>query len=167
MKVFEKKLFCFVFLLLVAFIFFPCQAEAILELSIAGSNPDFGFLNVGEEKELVDNGSYQQEVTCKSTNNRTWNLNIYCLRPLSSQQYSIAAENFTWAVTWTDGKGNLIREHEYAPFSATLSLVYISQGEENNGTTVKIQFRYRLRIPLNQPMGNYYTLVRFNLVEPL
>lgn len=163
----KKLLFYAFFFILLAFIFFPPHADAILELSLEGNNLDFGFLNVGEEKELVDKGSYHQEVICKSTNNRTWNLNIYCLNPFATDKYALAWENFTWTVTWTDGKGTLIKEHDYVPFSAIPSLVYISQGEENTGTAVKLQFKYRLRIPLNQPMGNYFTLVRFSLIEPL
>lgn len=163
----KRRISYFIFLLLASFLFFPLQARAILELNIHGSSLDFGFMGVDEEKRLADEGTFHQEISCKSTNNRTWHLEVYCLEPLSSAQYVIPEEYFRYSTVWTNGKGNLINEHQFVPLTTAPSLTYISQAEDNTGNEVKIRFKYRLHIPLNQPMGNYYTTIRFSLIEPL
>ena len=142
-------------------------APAALEVSTDKKAISFGLMYLGDDKELAQYGGYHNEITCSSTNGNTWYLKISLLKPLSSVQDSIPLEYFKWQLAASDGKSTPITQYQYREFSLFPELVYISSPEENSGTPVHLQFKYRLEIPEAQTAGSYQTVIRFTITEVL
>lgn len=153
--------------ILVASLSISNNAAAALNVSIDFQSVFFDRIGLGETKELFDFGDYHNEVTCNSTNGRTWYLKMHLLRPLSFDRFSIPVENFQWQVVYSDGTGDLMNPHRYTPFSLIPNLIYMSGSGESSGTDVRIQFKYRLTIPEIQRAGTYNTIIRYTLTEML
>ena len=141
--------------------------EAALTITTDHRTIAFGVMQLGEEKRLAQLGSYQNQITCSSTNGQSWYLKMHLLQPLSSGAETIPLEQFTWRVTSPNGKGTLAAPNQFAPFSLTPQLVYISGANEASGDAIVLQFTYSLRIPDAQVSGIYQTLIRFTLTELL
>ncbi len=130
------------------------------------SNIPFGEMDMGEWKEL-GGGSYHNQLTCKSTNGRTWYIKIHVLAPLTSQGIrTIDNSHFRYIPVWTDGAGNL-QNNSYNAFTSTPALVYVSGPNDNGGNNINIQLKYDLSVPTNQVAGVYNTIVRYIMTETL
>lgn len=159
-----KKILLFLIALLLNL---PSFAYAGLELSVDRNPLSFGLMELTEEKELARYGGYEHEVTASSTNGNTWYLKINILRPLTSAEDTIPLEYFKWQATTLNGSGALARPYQFNEFSLFPELVYTSSVDENSGTEVTLQFKYRLKIPEVQIRGSYTTVIRFTLTEVL
>lgn len=142
-------------------------AEAALEFTTDNRQVAFGAMQLGEEKTLAELGTYHNEITCTSSNGRTWYLKMNVISPLSSGADRISLERFTWEVVSTTGRGTLTHPHEPAPFRLSPDLVYVSGADEASGQAVSFQFRYHLKMPDAQLSGIYHTTIRFTLAEVL
>ena len=143
-------------------------SQATLALSTDHRPIVFGLMQLDEEKTVSEAGNYQNELTCSSTNHRSWYLKIHLLQPFSSGSAVIPPEQLSWQATVVGGgQGALVLPNEFTPFRLMPDLVYSSGAGENGGDQVKIQFRYRLRLPSQQRSGAYHTMIRFTLMEYL
>lgn len=159
------------FINLVLVLSFSLPAYAELSISTDHRSLFFGIMQLGEEKELAQQGSHHNEVTCSSTGANTWYLKINLLQPLSSTaaeaEEMIPVESFKWQFVWTDGKGTAPDAYQFKSFSLTPDLVYMSGPDEANGNSINFQFKYYLKIPESQTSGVYSTTIRFTLTEIL
>lgn len=89
-----------IFILVFAFV--PSVYPAI-EITTDHRALFFGPMQLGEEKELAEFGSYHNQITCSSNNKNTWYLKISLLGPLSSGAETIPPEYFKWQLTYTSG----------------------------------------------------------------
>jgi len=142
-------------------------AHAALELSTDNLPVAFGLMELEQERVLAERGDYHSEITCRSTNEQAWNLKISVLGPLSSGAETIPLENFGWQLSRTSGNGTTVGTSQFTPFSLFPELVYMSGPNEASGASVRLQFRYRLKIPERQVSGSYNTTIRFTLTEIL
>lgn len=141
------------------------SAYAAIEISTDHRPIFFGPMQLDEEKELAQLGSYHNQITCSSTNANTWYLKINLLQPLTSGTQTIPLEYFKWQLTWTDGKGTVVNPYQFKEFRLFPDLVYISGQDEATGNSINFQFKYYLKIPENQVSGAYNTTIRFTLTE--
>ena len=153
--------------LLVAFGLATPPAWAALQITSDHRAIFFGLMKLDESKELAQSGSYHNEITCISTNGRQWQLKISLLQPLVGGGEEIAMENFEWQLAATTGHGNPAQPYRFVPFSLMPELVYMSATDEAEGTPVRFQFKYRLKIPELQVSGTYQTTIRITVTEML
>ncbi|MBI2093654.1 MAG: hypothetical protein HYT88_02910 [Candidatus Omnitrophica bacterium] len=137
------------------------------EISTDNRSLFFGLMHLGEEKTLSQFGNYHNQVTCTSTNGRSWNLKISVLHPLTSGRDNIPLEAFQWQMVSTNGKGTIPKLYQFSPFSLVPTLVYISHTDETAGSSIQFNFKYELKIPESQAAGAYQTTIRFTLTEIL
>ena len=163
----KRKFFPSLLCLMLFLLSWQTIVYAVLEISIDKQPLAFGFMQLGEEKELNQYGGYHQEIVCSSTDGNTWYLKINLLKPLSSGQDAIPLENFKWQLVYSSGKGRIANLYEYKEFSLFPDLVYISASDENAGESISLQFKYLLEIPEVQTAGSYNTVIRFTLTEVL
>ena len=143
------------------------SASAAMTLSSDQRPLFFGRMQPGESKELVESGVYHNQITCTSTNGRTWYVKVHLLEPLADGGATIPLDHLQWQVAGTDGRGSTQHTHQFTPFQLTPDLVYISGADDASGTPVQVQFKYRLEIPETQVGGVYHTTVRFTFTEVL
>lgn len=136
------------------------------KMSTSTSDISFGEMDIGEWKQLGE-GSYYTQITCKSTNGKTWYLKTYVLTPLTSGARTIDNSYFKYMPGWTDGTGTIQNQYTFNAFTTTPTLVYLSGGGDNNGNDIHIQFQYGLSIPAHQVAGPYNTTVRYLMTETL
>ena len=141
--------------------------EAALTITTDHQTIAFGVMQLGEEKRLAQLGSYQNQITCSSTNGQSWSLKMHLLQPLSSGAETIPLDQFTWQATSPNGHGVLASPNQFTPFSLAPQTVYISGADEASGDAVTVQFTYSLRVPDEQVSGIYQTIIRFTLTELL
>ncbi len=146
---------------------FVTPVWAGLALSTDNRSLFFGLMQLGETKELAQFGSYHNQLTCSSTNNRLWYLKVQLLQPLSAGDEAIPVENFQWQMSYTNGTGTVANPFQYTPFRLTPALIYTSGANEAAGASIKLQFKYSLKIPDAQISGAYQTTIRFTLTEVL
>lgn len=157
-----------VFFILILIFGLNSAAHGAIEISIDHRALFFGVMQLGEEKELADSGTYHNQISCSSTNGKPWYLKIGLLQPLTSGSESIPVENFKWQLVWTDGLGMRVSDpHQFKEFSVFADLVYTSAADEASGNPVNFQFKYYLKIPQAQISGVYNTIIRFTLTEIL
>ena len=144
-------------------------SHAAITMDLDRTTIDFRSLNTGQTSELADQGTYHNQVTCSSTNNKTWYLKAHLVRPFTSGMNTIPAENFQWMVVSIGNGRGMVTNSINVPtsFSTIQSTIYTSAETDNTGTEVKIQFRYILTIPKNQVAGGYDAIVRLMMVESL
>lgn len=138
---------------------------AAIEISTDHRQLFFGLMQLDEEKELAQLGTYHNQITCSSTNGNTWYLKINLLQPLTSGAETIPLEYLKWQLTWTNGKGTVVTPYRFKEFRLFPDLVYVSGPDEATGNSVNFQFKYYLKIPENQISGAYNTVIRFTLTE--
>ncbi|OIO32729.1 MAG: hypothetical protein AUJ70_04885 [Candidatus Omnitrophica bacterium CG1_02_40_15] len=156
------------------FIFITLLLVSITTICLAGeftmstdtSNVSFGEMAIGDWKEL-GGGTYHNQLTCKSTNGKTWYVKIYVLAPLTSGTKTINNSYFKYMPGWTNGTGSVQNQYSFIAFSGISSLVYVSGPDDNSGSDVYLQFKYGLSIPANQVAGIYNTTVRYVMTETL
>ena len=149
-------------------IFINKPAYAAFEIETDAFSIDFGFMNIGESKELQEKGMYHNEITCKSDNAKTWYLKTQTIEPLKSGEDYVPYENFKWKIVEVlNGDGVIYNKDMYNTFSDITSLVYTSGPNDSGGREVKIRFKYHLLIPKNQVAGNYRTIIRYTMTELL
>ncbi|MBI5144382.1 MAG: hypothetical protein HZA30_04880 [Candidatus Omnitrophica bacterium] len=148
---------------------FSGMASAGITMSLDRDMVDFRTMENGETKEISDQGAYHNELTCTSTNNKTWYVKVNTVRPFTSGIRTIQNEYFQWKVVEViNGKGIVTNNINYPSFFRDIpSLVYTSDPVDNTGTEVKIRFRYILTIPKSQAAGNYFASVRWTMTELL
>lgn len=144
--------------------FLSC-AYAGIDISTDNRSLFFGLMHLGEEKELTQSGAYHNQITCKSTNGRSWYLKISLLQPLSCGVETIPLDYFKWQLVWTNGKGMTISPYQLKPFNLIPDSVYISGADETSGSPIDFQFKYYLKIPEMQISGVYNATIRFTLTE--
>lgn len=141
-------------------------AYALFEAGVDSYNIDFGFMNIGEVRELQEKGSYHNEINCRSDTGQAWYLKIQAVEPLTSGDDRIPYEDFKWAVIEViDGDGVIYNKDMYNVFSDTPFLVYTSGPSDYTGAEVKVRFKYSLSIPRNQAAGNYRAVIRYTMTE--
>lgn len=147
----------------------PGFAYAEITMSLDRDMVDFRTMESGQTKEVSDQGVYHNQITCTSTNNKTWYLKANTIRPLTFGSYMIPNENFQWKVTAViNGKGIVANNiNQLNAFTDTPSVVYTSASDDNTGAEIKLQFRYILTIPKNQIAGNYFSSIRWTMTELL
>lgn len=138
---------------------------AALEFSTDHRPVAFGMMRLGEEKILEQSGTYQNQITCSSTDGQAWYLKVNVLGPLSAGAETIPLEQFGWWLTSTTGRGTEAHPNMFTPFSLVPDTIYLSTADEASGTPVTFQVRYRLTIPERQISGVYSTTIRFTLTE--
>lgn len=160
------KIFTIILTILVSM---AASAHASITMDISRDLVDFRTMESGQTQTIADQGVYHNELTCTSTNNRTWYIKTNIVRPLTSGLNSIAPENLKWMVVDVlNGKGIVYNNRNVAnPFSFAKGLVYTSDPADNTGNQVKLRFRYILAVPKNQVAGNYYGSVRWTMTEVL
>jgi hypothetical protein len=152
----------------ISLIFINKPAYAVFEIEVDAYGIDFGFMNIGESKEVQEKGVYHNEITCKSDNAKTWHLKIQTIEPLKSGEDYIPDENFKWKVVEVlTGDGVIHNKDSYSAFSDTASLVYTSGPNDSGGSEIKLRFKYSLLIPKNQVAGNYRAVIRYTMTELL
>jgi hypothetical protein len=162
----SRNLVIIIFFLSLSFININKPAYALFEIGADAFNIDFGFMNIGDSKELQERGTYQSEITCTSDNARAWYLKIQSFEPLKSAEDYIPYENFTWKVVEVlNGDGVIYNKDRYNPFSAAASLVYQGGPNDSGGREVKVRLKYSLSIPRNQVAGNYRTIIHYTMTE--
>ncbi|OGW74968.1 MAG: hypothetical protein A2Z72_07565 [Omnitrophica bacterium RBG_13_46_9] len=151
-----------------AFVIPMKDACAIFQLTVGGRDIDFGFMKIGEWKELTDEGYYQNEITCQSDKGNTWYLKVHLLTPFESGENDIEPSRFKWKVVEVvDGNGIITNEGMFNDFSQSPNVVYTSGGDDSNGGEVKVRLSYGLQIPTGQAAGNYRVYLRYTLSETL
>ena len=144
------------------------DSHALFQISVDSRFIDFGYMSLGEFKELHDKGSYQNEVTCQSDKGETWYLKIHLVSPLRWGANEIPAENFKWkAIDLITGTGYVTNRNLFNDFSNIPMLVYTSSPEDNAGREVKIRFTYGLQVPGELITGNYQATIRYTFTETL
>jgi len=145
----------------------PTIAYAAISMSLDKNMLDFRTMNPGETREVADQGDYHNQITCSSTNSRTWYVKAHMIRPFTSRQFTMPSEALKWMVVSVgDGKGTIYNNlHTQNPFSTMPSTIYTSSDLDNTGTEVKIQLRYVLAVPKNQVAGNYDAIIRLTMAE--
>jgi hypothetical protein len=145
------------------------SSQAVITMTIDRAMVDFRIMENGQSTEVSDQGVYDNQVTCTSTNNVTWYLKTNLVRPFTSGPNTIPNENFSWkVVNVVNGRGMVFNNLNAAnSFTDARSLVYTSDPADNTGAEVRIQFRYLLTIPKNQIAGNYFATVRWTMNETL
>lgn len=138
-----------------------------LTISTDTSSISFGAMDIGGQKELGSSG-YHNQLTCKSTNSKTWYIKIHVLAPFTSQGIRTIDNNyFRYMPVWTDGTGSLQNILSYSAFTTMPTLVYVSGPNDNDGNNINIQFKYDISVPANQVAGAYNTTVRYIMTETL
>lgn len=130
---------------------------------------DFRMMENGETREISDQGVYHNQLTCTSTNNKTWYVKVNMVRPFTAGNRTIPNQYFQWKVVDViNGKG-VVNNNINQPNSFTDSqgLVYTSAPLDNTGTEISLRFRYILAIPRNQAAGNYFATIRWTMTELL
>lgn len=149
-------------------IFGPYSEAATFEITVDKAFIDFGFMEIGEFKEIKEQGDYHNEVTCKSDRGQTWYLKIHLVAPLQSGASEMPSANFKWKVIDViNGTGYAKNKNEFNSFSTAPMAVYTSSPEDNQGREVKIRFTYGLEIPQTQITGNYQCIMRYTFTETL
>ena len=162
----RKKIVLVIFF--IGLILVSTDAYALFELNVDNFTIDFGFMNIGQTKELMERGSYQNEITCRSDNGNIWHLKIHLLDPLKSGTNYIPLSDFEWKVTSViNGDGVAYNQGAFNSFLDIPSLTYTSGPGDGTGRDVRIRFDYRLTVPKNQPSGNYRTILRYTVTEIL
>jgi hypothetical protein len=140
-----------------------------ISMSVDRNMLDFRAGNPGEEIELADQGTYHNQVSLSSTNNKTWYFRAHLVRPLTSGTNTIPNENFKWEVVSIGAGSGIITNNINVPtpFTTTPSIIYTSGDADNSGTVINIQFRYHLAIPKNQIAGAYDAVIRLTMNELL
>lgn len=156
-----------IFIILVILLSVFSRSYASIEISTDHRSLFFGLMQLGQEKELAQSGTYHNQVTCSSTNGNTWYLKISLLHRLSSAEETIPLEYFKWQLVWTNGSGTVVNPYQFKTFSLIPDLVYISGSGESGGSLVNLQFKYSLKVPDTQLSGTYNTTIRFTLTEAL
>ena len=64
----------------------PTIAYAAISMSLDKNMLDFRTMNPGETREVADQGDYHNQITCSSTNSRTWYVKAHMIRPFTSRQ---------------------------------------------------------------------------------
>lgn len=136
-------------------------------ISTDNRSVDFGQMKLEEEKELRYLGDYHNEITCTSSNQRTWYLKVNLLMPLTSGADTISLDNFKWQLVWNDGRGTMANPYRFKEFSLSPELIYICGPGDSQGNAIHLRFKYYLKIPQAQAQGIYITVVRFTLTEIL
>lgn len=145
-----------------------CAAPAVhaaMELRSDSRSLFFGLMELGEDKTLSQAGAYHNEIICASTGGRPWFLKVNALGPLASGAEEIPLERFSWQLVRAEGTGGGASPGEYRPFDLIPDTVYISGPGEDAGQPVRLQLRYRLRLPDAVVSGSYQTTIRFTLTE--
>jgi hypothetical protein len=144
------------------------SAHATFEMSVDRPFVDFGFMDIGEFKELMEQGSYHNEVTCTSDNGNTWYLKLHLLAPLRSGTDEIQTTNFKWKIVEiVNGTGYPANENNFNNFSTAPLVAYTSSPGDSGGTAVGIRFTYGLQVPQTQITGNYQCVMRYTFTETL
>lgn len=145
------------------------NARAAISMALDRNMLDFRAVNPGSSAELADQGDYQNEVTCSSTNNKTWYLKAHLVRPFTCGVNTIPSENFKWIVVSVgSGRGTLANTINMpTSFASAPSIIYTSGDVDNSGTEIKLRFRYLLVVPKNQVAGSYDAVIRLTMNELL
>lgn len=145
------------------------DAHAAISMTADRTTLDFRAVDPGSIVELADQGSYHNEITCTSTNNKTWYLKANIVRPFTSGMNTIPSNNLKWIVVSAgDGKGTISGAINMpTSFTTIPSIIYTSVDLDNTGTAVKIRFRYQLVVPKNQIAGAYDAVIRLTMNELL
>lgn len=154
-------------ILTILFLSISTSAWSTFSISTDNRAIDFGQMALDEAKELTYLGDYHNEITCTSSNQKTWYLKVNLLSPLSSGANKIPLDNFKWQLSWTDGKGSIAHPYAFKEFALFPDLTYISGPGESAGTGIRLRFKYSLKIPQAQAQGIYSTIVRFTFTEIL
>ena len=143
-------------------------AEAIVEIDTDSVDIDFGFLNIGDWKELQEHGSYHNEITCSSTDNVLWYLKVHALNDFTAGSNTMPISNLKWKViNVINGAGTLANRETYSDMATNPQLIYQSGPGDDSGNQVKLRFVYAISIPKSQPAGNYRATIRFTMTEQL
>jgi hypothetical protein len=123
---------------------------------------DFSSLTPGQSGDM--NRAEGIMVAGESTSGTPWVLKVTAAKPLSSGQYKIANEYFSWAGT-SKGRGEWMGNEERTLADAN-STAYISTGEEaDTASKVANNFKFHLTVPEDTRPGNYTSLVMFTMTE--
>ena len=145
----------------------PGMADAAISMSLDKNMIDFRAMDPGDTREVSDQGSYHNQITCSSTNSRTWYIKAHMVKPFTYRQFTIPAESLKWMVVSVgDGKGTVYNNlNTQNPFSTIPGTIYTSSDLDNTGREVKIQLRYILAVQKNQVAGAYDGLIRLTMTE--
>ncbi|MBL7157577.1 MAG: hypothetical protein ISS92_05415 [Candidatus Omnitrophica bacterium] len=161
----------FIILVFMLLILPEARSFAAFEMSLAEGfqTIDFGTMQMDEKKSITRKGNYEHRFDFTSDTGRTWYFKTHMMRPFTSAQHSIPAENMQWIVEQVVNGGGLVSNSVGSPgnFSTSPVLIYTSSGNDSTGTTVQIKLKYNLKIPEYQAAGSYTAHIRFIMVEVL
>lgn len=147
--------------------------KPVFNIDLDKNNIDFGQVRPGECKNLGE-GSYHNQVTCKSNNGRSWCLTISLPGPLIGMRKGgkIPSSNFKYMPILNSGAkrvgtGTVNGQYTYKELSSENSQVYTSSVEDALANLVDVQFQYSLSIPDNATADYYTTTVVYTLTEML
>lgn len=138
------------------------QVEALFGLDAADTTLSFTDLGPGETKVLGEGRPYQ--VTCRSNSGRPW----YLKAELRSLQHtggggSLPAPNLQWRIISSTGAASV--PSRFQEFTEQPVLIYASQGADQRGRPVTLNFHYSLTAPSSALAGTYVGHIVFTMSE--
>ena len=116
---------------------------------------------------ILGQGSFYNQVRCRSNYGRTWFLKAHLLSglKLAGREYYLAASALKWKVAEAFSEAKPTEQFQFQEFSSQPSLIYISQGADNCGKEVILRFQYSLSCPGDAPAGIYTGQIVFTMSE--
>lgn len=142
--------------------------NSIFKIDLDKSAIAFGRVRPGEWENLGE-GSYYNQVTCQSNNDRIWYLRINVLNPLTGTGKGGTIDNshFKYMAGWTNGTGTVESQYTFRDFDTVSTSVYTSSVEDAMANLIYIQFQYGLSVPENATADDYTTTVVYTMMESL
>lgn len=140
------------------------EVAPVFGLSLDRSNLNFGMVSPGQTT-LLGEGSYYQELKCRSNSGRSWQLKaqLVSLKHMG-KSVSLPPESLKWKIVSSTGQAPQASS-DFQPFAAEPVLVYTSYGSDWQGREVILRLQYSLTSPPTAPEGSYVGQVVFTMVE--
>lgn len=126
------------------------------------------FTNVSQNKTtILGEGSFYNQVKCRSNYGRRWYLKAQLieLRHTSTNR-TLPVSALKWKIVGSTGSGQPSGSRgDFQAFSQEPSVIYESQGDDNRGREVALQFQYSLTPPSSSLAGTYVGQIIFTMVE--
>ena len=137
---------------------------SVFTLEVSPTNIDFGSITPGEWSE-TGTGSYDNEATSVSNNDRTWYLKVSAEGPMVGSFDEIPLDSLKWYIYNTTGAGSTVSG--WNNFSTSQTLCYTSAGDDDIGSEVKVRFKYALQAPGDTRSGSYNTTIRYTMTQSM
>ncbi len=147
---------------------FSVSVEVASTFGLSLDKPQLALGHIGPGKtRILGEGSFFNEVKCRSNYGRTWFLKAHLLSglKLAGREYYLSASALKWKVVEASSEAKPTEQFQFQEFSSQPCLIYMSQGVDNCGKEVILRFQYSLSCPNDAPAGIYSGQIVFTMSE--